>query len=811
MLHPQLARSFMFVATLGFSGILGACGGDEYLNYGNPDGGSGGGAGTSGLPCDVAQVLSAHCLSCHGDTRPKADLSLTKYTTAEAILKDRKVWQRVQEVIHGGEMPPEPRPKPGPGESDAFLKSVAGIFDHHDRTAPPDPGRVTMRRLNRLEYNNTIRDLTGVDFTPADDFPSDDVGHGFDNIGDVLTLPPVLLERYLAAAESVMDRAILVTPPPVPKRYLSARFLQPGSNEITEKTGRFRRMNPADADPKLSGPFFAPADYLKLSDKDDIIVRANLYAVPKGPSPVKVALILDGGKLADPSPAAEVEKLFGAGGKAAGPVKVLQVFEITARDEKKTQQIEFRLNKRGDAQRAGVAVVRPPAGEEPPQVYVEHIWSEGPLETRPRSHQMLLACDESKPAAEKTREVLARFASRAYRRPVAPDEVQRLLRLYDAATTRGDAWDQAIRLPMKAVLCSPHFLYRIEDDPENPDAVRTLNDFEFATRLSYFLWSSMPDEELFRHATAGDLRRPEVLQAQVLRMTRDPKAKALSENFAGQWLQLRSIRTLSPDKDFFPRWDEPLRAGMIGEAEAFFEYVVQNDRSALEFLDADYTFVNQRMAEHYGIPNVFGKAFRRVTLPDARRGGIITMASTLTVTSNPTRTSPVKRGKWILENILGTPPPPPAPDVPELPPTPQLKGTLRQQMEQHRENPTCAACHARLDPLGFGLENFDGIGTWRDQDNKQKVDASGVLPDGSKFTGPAELRKVLVGKGDLFRRCLSEKLLTFALGRGLEYYDKCALDDIVAAARRSEDRFSAYVLAVVTSDPFQKRKGKRSE
>lgn len=407
--------------------------------------------------------------------------------------------------------------------------------------------------------------------------------------------------------------------------------------------------------------------------------------------------------------------------------------------------------------------------------------------------------------------MLTNFARRAYRRPAAPEEVQRLLRLYDAATTRGDPWDQAIRLPMKAVLCSPHFLYRIEDDPENPEGVRTLNDWEFATRLSYFLWSSMPDEELFRLASANELRKPEVLQAQVQRMLRDPKTKGLSESFAGQWLQLRNIRTLSPDKGFFPKWDEALRTGMIGEAEAFFEFVVQNDRSALEFLDADYTFVNQRMAEHYGIPGDFGKAFRRVTLPDSRRGGIITMASTLTVTSNPTRTSPVKRGKWILENILGTPPPPPAPDVPELPPTGQLKGTLRQQMEQHRSNPSCAGCHARLDPLGFGLENFDGIGGWRAQDNKQAIDSSGVLPDGAKFDGPAELRKVLVGKGDQFRRCFADKLLTFALGRGLEYYDKCALDDIVTRARGSQDRFSAYVLAVVTSDPFQKRKGRRSE
>jgi hypothetical protein len=385
------------------------------------------------------------------------------------------------------------------------------------------------------------------------------------------------------------------------------------------------------------------------------------------------------------------------------------------------------------------------------------------------------------------------------------------MKLFDIATKQGEPFEKAIRLPMKAVLVSPHFLYRIEDDPKKPEEVRTLNDFEFATRLSYFLWSSMPDDELYKHSELGDLRKPGVLEAQVKRMLKDPKSKALSENFAGQWLQLRNLNSIAPDKGYYPGWDDSLRAAMAREAEAFFEYIVQNDRSILEFLDADYTFVNERLAKHYGLSGVKGDSFRQVKLPDDRRGGVITMASTLTVTSNPTRTSPVKRGKWIMENILGTPPPPPAPDVPELPPTGQLKGTLRQQMEQHRSNPSCATCHSRLDPLGFGLENFDGIGAWRTQDNKLAIDSSGVLPGGEKFSGPAEMRKVLKGKVDQFRHCLAEKLLTFSLGRGLEYYDKCALDEIALAAKTDKDKFSSLVLAIVKSDPFQKRKGKRSE
>jgi hypothetical protein len=294
-------------------------------------------------------------------------------------------------------------------------------------------------------------------------------------------------------------------------------------------------------------------------------------------------------------------------------------------------------------------------------------------------------------------------------------------------------------------------------------------------------------------------------------MLKDPKAKALSENFAAQWLELRKLKALAPDKGYYPMWDDALRDAMVGEAEAFFEHVVKADRPVTDFLDANYTFVNERLAKHYGISGVTGPEFRQVKLPDSRRGGVITMASTMTVTSNPTRTSPVKRGKWVMENVLGTPPPPPAPDVPELPPTGQLKGTLRQQMEQHRANPSCAICHNKLDPLGFGLENFDGIGGWRTQDNKQPIDSSGELPGGLKFSGPAELRKVLLGKSDQFRACFAEKLMTFGLGRGLEYYDKCALDEVVKAGKADGDKFSAVVLAVVKSDPFQKRKGKRSE
>jgi hypothetical protein len=735
----------------------------------------------------ILPFLGKYCLDCHNADKAAGGLILDGYQSEAHARKNRKDWAAVQHVIAAGEMPPKKKAQPTKEEKEFVLGWIDSALTKVDCGLGRDPGRVTLRRLNRAEYNNTVRDLCGVTVRPADDFPADDVGYGFDNIGDVLSFQPILLEKYMTAAEKVLEAA-LTGPAPIRS---SKQVFRPQNVQVIPRDARKNNANPVKVVFSTEGSVYL--EKFNFPVEGDYAIRVKAWGTKVADEFPKLVVRVDGKDIKSVTVTAPADKAQVCEVKAklpAGEKRVALAFVNPKEDKeaKTSRQLGFE-----------VLEIEGPIG------YVDHTVTEGQklvLVARPTGPA------DARAAAEK---VLSNFARRAYRRPVTPDEVQRLLRLYDAATTRGDAWEHAIRLPLKAVLCSPHFLYRIEDDPENPEGVRTLNDFEFATRLSYFLWSTMPDEELSRHAAANDLRKPDVLEAQVRRMLRDPKTKALSENFAGQWLQLRNIRTLAPDKGFYPTWDEALRTGMIGEAEAFFEYVVRDDRSALEFLDADYTFVNDRMARHYDIPNITGANFRRVTFPDARRGGIITMASTLTVTSNPTRTSPVKRGKWILENVLGTPPPPPAPDVPELPPTGQLKGTLRQQMEQHRANPSCAGCHARLDPLGFGLENFDGIGAWRTEDNKKAIDSTGVLPDGAKFDGPAELRRVLVGKSDQFRRCLAEKLLTFALGRGLEYYDKCALDDIVGRGRGSQDRFSAYVLAVVTSDPFQKRKGKRSE
>jgi Protein of unknown function (DUF1592)/Protein of unknown function (DUF1588)/Protein of unknown function (DUF1585)/Protein of unknown function (DUF1595) len=404
---------------------------------------------------------------------------------------------------------------------------------------------------------------------------------------------------------------------------------------------------------------------------------------------------------------------------------------------------------------------------------------------------------------------------RAYRRSVTPAEVDRVLKLVEMALASGEDFNAAIGVGLQAILVSPHFLFRVELDPEpnNPDAIRTINDYELATRLSYFLWSSMPDDELFTLARLGLLRKGGNLDRQVRRMLADPKAQALIENFAGQWLQLRNLDTVAPDKGRYPDFDESLRRAMRKETELFFAAIVREDRSVLDFIDADFSFINSRLARHYGISDVSGEEFRRVRLDPNERGGVLTQASVLTVTSNPTRTSPVKRGKWILENILGAPPPPPPADVPKLTEGAEgkLTGSLRQRMEQHRANPDCAICHKRMDPLGFGLENYDAVGAWRTKDGPFEVDASGELPSGETFVGPKELKAILKARQDEFVRCLSEKMLTYGLGRGVEYSDRCAVEDIARAVEKNDWKFSSLILAIVHSDAFQKRSGKGSE
>ena len=766
--------------------------------------------------------LKKHCLECHSGDKPKAELSLAGFTHNASVVKKRKTWDSVLKMVESSEMPPDDKPQPTAKEIADFASLARGVFEHHDKNAKPDPGRVTMRRLNRVEYANTLRDLVGADFNPAADFPSDDIGHGFDNIGDVLTLSPVLMEQYLAAAETVSLRVILANPPAPARRYLSGRFLQPNNAQTPQ--GRFRTMNPADAEPVHSGPFAAPGDYLKFSADADLILRANMYAETKGSSPVKIALFISGGKLVEASSDEEVDQLMGAALKTMKPLKILKTFEITARDAKSVQQIEFPINRRGDIQRAGLAIVKPPEGEELPQLFIEHIWTEGPLETRPASQIMLLKCSPDKPQAEQTREVLTRLLSRGYRRTATPQEIESMAKIVDQAVAGGEKWEAGIQWAVQAVLCSPKFLFRVEldDRPDSPEA-RPIDEFHLASRLSYFLWNTMPDDELFDLARRGELSKN--LEPQVLRMLKDPRASAaLVDQFAMQWLQLKRLELIAPDGKLFPDFNAGLRLAMLKETRLFLEAIVQEDRSLLDLLSADFTFLNEPLARHYGIAdtngNLAGKKperdkgqpirggdFVRVNLTNTGRGGLLTQASVLTVTSNPTRTSPVKRGRWVFEQLLGTPPPPPPPNVPELEQGEKLTGSLRQRMEQHRANPSCANCHARMDPLGFAFENFDAIGRFREKDGEFVIDPAGELPTGEKFSGPTELKEVLKTRQNLFARCITEKLLTYALGRGLEYYDRPAVDRITTALAQNGYRFSTLIVEIVKSEPFRLRRG----
>ena len=736
----------------------------------------------------INPFLTKHCNSCHNSDKQSGGVPLDIYADGAAARKDRKTWENVVRVVSNGEMPPKKKPQPSSLEKAEFLTLVDESFIKVNCVGPKDPGRVTLRRLNRAEYNNTVRDLCGVTFRPAEDFPSDDVGYGFDNIGDVLSLPPILLEKYLTAADAVLEAAVV----PQGTVLSSKQKFGPQNLIVVPRSARSRAPKERIL---FTGEGTASMLKFHFAASGEYVVRVKASGTAEGGQPAKLQLLIDD----------KAVQTFDAAGEAEKPV-VLEAKRFVDHGERKVT-VAF-VNPSDPKTLAADSTGR--------TLRVESIEVEGPLngaqKPLPDSTKLILVAIPATPDADRAcaKTVLAEFARRAYRRPVTPGEVERLMKLYDLAAADGDRFDRAILLPLKAVLVSPNFLFRVEADPLPGQDSRVLTEFELATRLAYFLWSSMPDAELYRLAEKGELRKPGVLKAQIARMLKHERATSLTDNFAGQWLQLRNLRGLTPDPETFKTWDESLRSAMIRESELFFDDVVKSDRSVLEFLDADSTFLNNRLSWHYGVPEVRGENFRRVKLPDGRRGGLVSQAAILTVTSNPTRTSPVKRGKWISENLLGVQPPPAPPDIPELPKG-QLKGTLRQQMEQHRADPSCASCHAKLDPLGFGLENFDGIGAWRDADGKSKIDATGVLPDGSKFDGPAELRKVLLAKAEMFRRCLAEKLLTFATGRGLEYYDKCVLDELSLKLKAGDDRFSALVLAIAESDAFQKRKATRSE
>ncbi len=598
---------------------------------------------------DIQPLLKTYCYRCHGDGKKKAGLSLDSYKNEMDVVRDYKVWERVHENLAKREMPPKEKDVSQPTSAERTLLAswIRQRLDTHYRTSKPEAGRVTVRRLNRQEYNNTIRDLFGIDFKPAANFPEDDSGHGFDTIGDVLSLSPLHFEKYLAAAESILDRSIIAP---------------------------------------IQGK---PIDVSKITD-----FHRKTFA------------------------------------KAVTP--------------------------------------------------------------------------QTRDAVAK--ETLGKFAARAFRRPLADAELDRYLRFMTIADKEGDGFVRGIKLAMQAMLVSPHFLFRWElDTPASGTSPqRPMNDFELASRLSYFLWSSMPDEALSNLAGKGLLRKN--LESEVRRMIRDPKSEAFVANFAGQWLQIRNLNVVTPDKTLFPIFTDQLRDDMRRETELFFQYIMKEDRSVNEFLNANYIFANERLAKHYGINNVRGEQFQRINVTGTARGGLLAQASILTITSNPNRTSPVKRGKWILENILGTPIPAPPPNVPELDEKKVLSGNLREQMVQHRSNANCSSCHERMDPIGFGFENFDAVGRWRLNDGGTPINAADKLASGESFNGPAELKALLYKRKADFSRCLTDKMLTYALGRGMEHFDRATIESIVTSLEKQNGKFSALVIGVVKSMPFDMRR-----
>lgn len=747
--------------------------------------------------------LARHCLQCHNANLRTAEIDLSDFDPEHPVRDRQELWQAVLRELRAGRMPPPGSPPPTVDQLRTIGEWIEARLEEEAAGVSPSPGRVTARRLNRSEYDNTIRDWLGLDLGLSEDFPIDDTGYGFDNIGDVLSLSPLLMEKYLAAAEKIAGRAIQVRrkAKPVLARYLASRSQHPPSVPEGVHTmpyspeGRLRARH----------AFPSPGEYeLRVR----VVDRRRPPPVQPGEAPAEL-------------PSATLSVLLDA--------SYLQTFHVeTDAYDRGTLDIRTRVDSgahllealpRLDSESLGTLFNRTVFEdnvENPPEraVYVDSLEILGPFKVTPKpltdSHRRVLICGHD-PGAHLEGcpdSVLRNLTLRAYRRPATEQEIKRLRGLVASAQSDGEPLERGIQLALQAVLASPHFLFRLEFDPEaGPSGSHhPVGPYELASRLSYFLWSSLPDDELFALAQEAKLRDPRVLRQQVARMLKDPRSQALVENFAGQWLQLRNLESAQPDPDRFPDFDESLREAMRRETELFFRWILEQDRSLIDFLDANYTFLNQRLARHYGHPGVEGPHFRRTEIGGDQRGGLMTHASILTVSSYPTRTSPVLRGKWILETLLGAPPPPP-PVMETLEDEPESASmTLRQRLEQHRSQPACAACHQKMDALGFGLENYDAIGAWRTKDGGVPVDAAGELPGGRSFQGPKGLKALLAQtERDAFVRCLTEKMLTYALGRGLESHDKAAVDRICRELQNNGFRFSQLVQSIVESLPFRMR------
>jgi mono/diheme cytochrome c family protein len=755
----------------------GASAGDRFAADGAPP--ADGGQRPDELEPRVRQLLADHCLDCHSGTEPAAGLGLDHFQTLRSIRRENDVWEKVWRRVEDGSMPPAEHGEM-PAEERRWLgRWVDDALHKIDCSQGISPGQVTIRRLTRTEYRNSIRDLLGIDYLPAAAFPGDDSGYGFDNIGDVLSLPPVLMEKYLDAAETIARQTIQT-----PEDY------QPPSRVLE-------------------------LDAVKL--EGGINRNAGLVFYSNGTAAGETTIEVPG----------NYQVVFEVSGQQAGnePCRMSvqmnkakpRTFEIKEHEVRQsiTQAVRWKAGK----QPWSVSFdndfynEQGPEGNKDRNLLLHRVRVVGPLEFGSQvsaAHRQFFFLYPAKreQETEAAQRLLSVWASRFYRRPASTGEVDALVRIYQEVRRESGSFELGLQVALQAIMVSPKFLYKVERPAPEDGSVRPLTNYELATNLSYFLWGTTPDPALLETATQRDLQDPAILRTETRRLLASPKSEALVHGFFSQWLQLRALENFSPDPDRFPGVDRLLLADMQRETQLFCWEIVRQDRSVLDLLSAEFTFVNARLARHYG--DLGGVAtndqeFVRVPVPRDQRGGLLTHASILAVTSNPTRTSPVRRGRWIMENLLGTPPPPAAPDVMPLE-SQELVGTLRQRMEQHRTDPNCAACHQMMDPLGFALENFDAVGRWRDTDNGHPVDARGELPSGEVFTGVRQLREVLLEqKREAFLRCLTQKMLIYALGRGLRYEDQCAVNAIVKRVQERDHRISELILGIVESVPFRQR------
>lgn len=734
-------------------------------------------------------LVKQYCVTCHNDKLKTAGVSLEGLDISKAG-EDSAVWEKVLRKVASSQMPPAGLPHPDAAAAKAFTTYLQSNLDQYAVTHP-DPGHPVIHRLNRAEYSNTIRDLFALDINAGANLPADDSGYGFDNIGDVLSLSPVLIERYMKVGRMVARLAIGATDI---KPAVDTFALPRASGRGRGRNERVSDDVPFDSAGGLSFQYTFPVDAEYVFKIQTGGGRPGQGApMPELRLPVKAGVRHI--SLTAIRSSAMPENLPGAGRGAPGPVG-------------EPDNLDLRL----DGVRVKLFEVRGYGGLSIDGPY--NILGPGDSPSR----QKVFICHPATAAEESpcARKILTSLVRRAYRRPATETDLKPLMALYDFGRQdkESGSFDNGIEMALRGMLVTPDFLFRIEHDPpaSAPNSVHRINDFELASRLSFFLWSSIPDEELLKLAEAGKLKDPKVLQQQTARMLDDPKSKAFIDNFSGQYLFIRNMETQKPDPDAFPEFDNALRHDFEEETTLFFNAMVRENRPVTQLLDGKFTFLNERLADFYGVPGIHGSQFRRVEITDPHRGGILGQGSLLTVTSYPNRTSVVQRGKWVLENLLGTPPPPPPPNVPSLDPHGKEGNlSMRQAMEAHRANPVCASCHSRMDPIGFALENYDGVGAWRDKDNGAVIDASGKLPDGAAFDGPNGLKSLLLTQHrDDFISTFTQKLLTYALGRGVEASDLPAVRTIMRDAAKENDTIPALIDAIVRSPQFQMRRTRSS-